>query len=75
MRARLGGSPGFGCLRVVPRPRGGWVVVDHREVVVSEHRSATEAEFAAMAMLHDGEELVVYDRYHRCHTVRRTACR
>jgi hypothetical protein len=55
----------------VPRLRGSWVVVTHREAVVSEHRSATEAELAATARLRDGDELVVYDRYHRCHTVRR----
>lgn len=62
-------------MKVVSQPRGGWVVVDHREVIVSEHPSATEAELAAMARLCGGDELVVYDRYHRCRTVRRTARR
>lgn len=62
-------------MKVVPQPRGGWVVVDHRGVIVSEHPSATEAELAAMASLFEGDELVVYDRYHRCRTVRRTAHR
>lgn len=59
-----------GCVKVVPQPRGGWVVVNHRGVVVSEHPSATEAEQAAAARLHDGDQLVIYDRYHRCHPVR-----
>ncbi|MEO6859329.1 MAG: hypothetical protein ABI323_12230 [Solirubrobacteraceae bacterium] len=62
-------------MKVVSQPRGGWVVIDHREVIVSEHRSATEAELAAMASLCEGDELVVYDRYHRCRTVRSTARR
>ncbi len=57
-------------MKVVPQPRGGWVVVNHREVVVSEHPSATEAELAAAAMLRHDDQLVVYDRYHRCHIVR-----
>ncbi len=71
MSARPRGARGHGCLKVVPKPRGGWVVVNHREVVVSEHRNATEAELAAAAKLRGGDELVVYDRYHRCHTLRR----
>jgi hypothetical protein len=70
MRARRGESRRSGCVKVVPRPRGGWVVVNHRGAVVSEHPSATEAELAAAARLHDGDQLVVYDRYHRCHAVR-----
>lgn len=70
MSPRARGARGRRCLKVVPKPRGGWVVVNPGEVVVSEHRSATEAERAAAARLRDGDELVVYDRYHRCHTVR-----
>jgi hypothetical protein len=31
---------------------------------VSEHITATEAELAALTCLREGEELVVYDRYH-----------
>lgn len=58
-------------LKVVPRPRGGWVVLNRREVIMSEHRSATEAELAAAARMRAGDELVVYDRYHRCRSVRR----
>jgi hypothetical protein len=70
MSTRRGASGISGCVNVVPEPRGGWVVVNHRGVVVSEHPSATEAELAAAARLHDGDQLVVYDRYHRCHAVR-----
>ena len=69
MRVRRGDSRRSGCVKVVPRPRGGWVVVNHRGAVVSEHPSATEAELAAAARLHDGDQLVVCDRYHRCHPV------
>ncbi len=69
MSGRARGARRHGCLKVVPKPRGGWMVVNHREAVVSEHRSATEAQRAAAARLRDGDELVVYDRYHRCHTV------
>lgn len=47
------------------------MVVDDRGVVVSEHPNATEAESVAVARLRDGDQLVVYDRYHRCHAVRR----
>ena len=50
MKARRGESRRSGCLKVVPRPRGGWVVVNHRGAVVSEHPSATEAELAAAAL-------------------------
>jgi hypothetical protein len=42
---------------------------------VSEHITATEAELAALTCLREGEELVVYDRYHRCHRLRRPAPR
>lgn len=70
MSTRIRGARGRDGLKVVPKPRGGWLVVNHREAVVSEHRSATEAELAASARLRDGDELVLYDRYYRCHTVR-----
>lgn len=69
MSARRRKSRRSGRVKVVPQPRGGWAVVNHRGVVVSEHASATEAELAAAATLHDGDQLVVYDRYHRCHAV------
>ncbi len=55
------------CLRVLPRPRGSWIVATGRGNVLSEHATATEAEIAAMACLREGEELLVFDRYHRCH--------
>lgn len=70
MSTRARGAHRRGWLKVVPKPRGGWLVVNHRETVVSEHRSATEAQLAAGTRLRDGDELIVYDRYHRCHTVR-----
>jgi hypothetical protein len=54
------------CLRVLPRPRGTWIVACEREVL-SEHGTATEAEDAAWARLGDGDELLVVDRHHRCH--------
>lgn len=57
------------CVKVVPERHGGWVVVNPGGVIVSEHPSATEAELAAAARLRDGDQLVVYDRYHRCHSV------
>lgn len=60
-------------LRVMPRPRGGWLVITDQEVVVSEHVTATEAELAARAHLREGDELLVYDCYHRCHAARRAA--
>ncbi len=66
---------GSGCIRVVPRPRGGWIVLAEHEAVVSEHATATEAERAAMARVREGDELVVYDCYHRCHRVRRPRVR
>lgn len=40
---------------------------------MSEHVTATEAEQAALAGLRDGDELIVYDCYHRCHRVRRAS--
>ena len=54
------------CLRVLPRPRGSWIVATER-AVLSEHGTATEAERAALARLRDGDEPLVLDRYHRCH--------
>jgi hypothetical protein len=69
MSARRRESRRSGCVKVVPQPHGGWVVVNPGGVVVSEHPSATEAELAAAARLRDGDQLVVYDRYHRSHTV------
>ena len=58
------------CLRVVPRPRGSWILANE---VLSEHATASGAEIAAVACLRAGEELVVYDRYHRCHRRTRPA--
>lgn len=58
------------CLRVLPQPRGSWIVASEREVL-SEHSTATEAENAALAWLRDGDELLVVDRYHRCHRLTR----
>jgi hypothetical protein len=54
------------CLRVLPRPRGSWIVATE-QAVLSEHATATEAENAAPAQLRDGDELLIVDRYHRCH--------
>lgn len=54
------------CLRVLPRPRGSWIVASER-AVLSEHSTATEAENAALERLRDGDELLIVDRYHRCH--------
>jgi hypothetical protein len=53
-------------LRVLPRPRGSWIVATGRGDVLSEHATATEAERAGYASLREGEELLVFDRYHRC---------
>lgn len=61
------------CVRVLPRPRGSWIFVTAEHPVVSEHASVGEAELAAMACLGEGDELVVYDRYHRCHRRSRPA--
>jgi hypothetical protein len=58
------------CVQIVPRPRSGWVVLAADQAVVSEHTTLTEAEQAALADLRDGDELVVYDCYHRCHRTR-----
>jgi hypothetical protein len=66
-------SAGSRCLQVAPRSRGGWVVMSGEEVVLSEHVTATDAELAARADLSEGDELVVYDCYHRCHSARRVA--
>lgn len=66
MNAIDSGMRRHGCLRVLPRPRGSWIVASEREVL-SEHSTATEAENAAWARLRDGDELLVVDRYHRCH--------
>lgn len=54
------------CLRVLPRPRGSWIVATE-QAILSEHPTATEAEDAALAQLRDGDELIIVDRYHRCH--------
>jgi hypothetical protein len=54
------------CLRVLPRPRGSWIVATEH-AVLSEHPTATEAENAALTRLRDGDELLIVDRYHRCH--------
>jgi hypothetical protein len=60
------------CLRVLPRPRGSWIVATER-AVLSEHPTATEAESAALARLRDGDELLIVDLYHRCHRRARPA--
>jgi hypothetical protein len=75
MTTRRRDPAGPHCLRVMPRPRGGWLVINDQEVVVSEHVTATEAELVARAQLRDGDELLVYDCYHRCHSARRAANR
>lgn len=62
-------------LRVLPHPRGGWIVVSDQETVGAEYVTATEAELAALAGLREGDELVVYDRYHRCHRRGRSGTR
>jgi hypothetical protein len=54
-------------LRVQPRPRGSWIVATERGNVVSEHATATDAEISALECLREGDELLVFDRYHRCH--------
>lgn len=75
MSARRRYPVGSRCLRVVPRSRGGWIVMTEQEVVMSEHATATEAELAARARLREGDELVVYDCYHRCRRVCRAVHR
>ncbi|MGH2894601.1 MAG: hypothetical protein ACRDPM_15265 [Solirubrobacteraceae bacterium] len=52
-------------LRVLPRSRGTWIVATDQDEVLSEHATANEAEIAALACLREGEELLVFDRYHR----------
>jgi hypothetical protein len=54
-------------LRVLPRPRGSWIVETERGDVLSEHATATDAEIAALGRLRANDELLVFDRYHRCH--------
>ena len=46
-----------------------------QQVVISEHASATEAELAAQARPREGDELIVYDCYHRSRRVRRAVHR
>lgn len=46
-----------------------------QQVVISEHASATEAELATQARLREGDELIVYDCYHRSRRVRRAVHR
>ncbi len=60
------------CVQIEPRARSGWVVLagDHR--VISEHATVTDAERAARAHLRAGDELVIYDCYHRCHRITQT---
>ena len=61
------GSVGSRSLRVLPRSRGSWIVATEQDDVLSEHATANEAETAALARLREGEELLVFDRYHRSH--------
>jgi hypothetical protein len=51
-------------LRVLPRGRGSWIVATERGNVVSEHATATDAEISALECLREGDELLVFDRYH-----------
>jgi len=60
------GSERSRCLRVLPRSRGSWIVATEQNDVLSEHATATEAEIAALSCLRKGEELLLFDRYHRC---------
>ena len=53
-------------LRVLPRPRGSWIVATERGDVLSEHATATDAEIAALDCLRADDELLVFDRYHHC---------
>ncbi len=48
------------CLRVLPRPRGSWIVATAAGDVLSEHASVTAAEIAGLARLREGEELLVF---------------
>ena len=59
------------CLHVLPRPRGSWIVATAGGDVLSEHASVTEAEIPGLGCLREGEELLVFDRYHRCHRLSR----
>jgi hypothetical protein len=67
MTTKPGGSVGSRSLRVLPRSRGSWIVATEQDDVLSEHATANEAETAALARLREGEELLVFDRYHRSH--------
>ena len=67
MTTKPGGSVGSSSLRVLPRSGGSWIVATEQDDVVSEHATANEAETAALACLREGEELLVFDRYHRSH--------
>jgi hypothetical protein len=71
MTTRPGGSVGSRSLRVLPRSRGSWIVATEQDDVLSEHATANEAETAALARLHAGDELLVFDRYYRCHRLAR----
>jgi len=71
MTTRPGGSVGSRSLRVLPRSRGSWIVASEQDDVLSEHATANEAETAALARLHAGDELLVFDRDHRCHRLAR----
>jgi hypothetical protein len=62
MSTRRRDPAGSRCLTVAPRPRGGWTVMTAQRVVISEHLTASEAELAAMELLREDEEVVVYDR-------------
>lgn len=63
------------CLHVTPRPRGGWTILTAQNVVISEHLTASEAQMAALKRLREGDEVILHDRYHRCHRIRRTTAR
>ena len=53
-------------LHVVPDERGTWrVFEDTRSEPLSEHWTATHAEFAALSHARDDQEVVVHDRYGR----------
>ena len=67
MTTKPGGSVGSRSLRVLPRSRGSWIVATEQDDVLSEHATANEAETAALARLREGEQLLVFDRYHRSH--------
>jgi hypothetical protein len=55
MRTRDLSSSRARCLRVVPWPRGSWIVATEQDDALSEHATATEAEMAAVACLREGE--------------------